>query len=105
MRFLLKANMPVEEGNASIRNGSLPKTINSILADLKPEAVYFGAENGMRTAFVFVNINDPSEIIKYAEPFFLAFNADVEFIPVMNPDDLQKGASHMEYAAKKYKID
>ena len=38
MRCLLKVSIPVETGNAAISDGSLPKTIDSILADLKPEA-------------------------------------------------------------------
>jgi hypothetical protein len=102
MRFLLKVNLPVEEGNDSITNGTLPVTINSILSDIKPETVYFGLDNGMRTVYIFLNMNDPSDIVKYAEPWYLAFNADIEFVPVMNPDDLQKGAVHFENVVKKY---
>ena len=41
MRFLLKVNIPVESGNAAAKTGKLGATIQSILADLKPEAVYF----------------------------------------------------------------
>ena len=41
MRFLLKVNIPVESGNAAAKAGKLGATIQSILADLKPEAVYF----------------------------------------------------------------
>lgn len=50
MRFLLKAEFPVETGNAVIKKGSLEKTIRSILDEQKPEAVYFLASNGKRTA-------------------------------------------------------
>ena len=53
MRCLLKASLPVENGNAAIADGSLPKTIESILSDLKPEAAYFADEDGKRTAFIF----------------------------------------------------
>jgi hypothetical protein len=41
MRFLLKAEMSVEAGNAAAQEGSLPGTIQSILDDVKPEAAYF----------------------------------------------------------------
>jgi hypothetical protein len=34
-------SIPVGTGNATISDGSLGKTIESILADLKPEAAYF----------------------------------------------------------------
>jgi len=39
MRFLVKVSMPVEAGNAAAKAGKLGATIQSILADLKPEAV------------------------------------------------------------------
>ena len=104
MRFLLKVNIPVEEANECIKKGTFAATMNSILSDTKPETVYFGAENGTRTAFIFLNMNDPSDIVKYAEPWFLAFNAEVEYIPVMNPDDLQKGSVHFEQLVKKYAV-
>ena len=39
MRFLLKVTIPVESGNAAAKAGKLGATIQSILADLKPEAV------------------------------------------------------------------
>jgi hypothetical protein len=41
MRCLLKVSIPVETGNATIGDGTLPKTIESILNELKPEAAYF----------------------------------------------------------------
>ena len=41
MRFLVKVSIPVEAGNAAVKAGKLGSTIQSILADLKPEAVYF----------------------------------------------------------------
>ncbi len=34
------------------------------------------------------NLDDASQIPSYAEPWFLAFNARVEFHPVMTPEDL-----------------
>jgi hypothetical protein len=39
MRFLLKVNIPVESGNAAAKAGKLGATVQSILADFKPEAV------------------------------------------------------------------
>jgi hypothetical protein len=102
MRFLLKVHIPVESGNAAARAGKLGATIQSILADLKPEAVYFTDDKGQRTGFVFLQMQDASEIPAIAEPWFLAFNASVEFHPVMVPDDLAKVGGAIERAAKKY---
>jgi hypothetical protein len=40
-------------------------------------------------ALLVINIANPSEIPKFAEPFFLKFNARCLFRAVMSPDDLQ----------------
>ena len=103
MRCLLKVLIPVETGNAAISDGSLPKTIESILADLKPEASYFADENGKRTGFIFFDLKDPSNIPAVAEPWFLAFNAHIELHPDMNLDDLKKATPGMEKAVKNYR--
>ena len=42
----------------------------------------------------------PPEIVKYAEPWFLAFGAAVNFEPVMSPADLEKAGPHFEAALK-----
>ena len=103
MRFLLKANIPVEAGNAAAKTGKLGTTIQSILADLKPDAVYFTDDNGQRTAFVFLKMEDASQIPAIAEPWFLAFNASIEIHPVMVPDDLAKAGRAIEAAVNKYR--
>jgi len=102
MRCLIKVVIPVESGNAAISDGSLPKTIESILADLKPEAAYFAEESGKRTGFIFFDLKDPSQIPAVAEPWFLAFNAHVELRPAMNLDDLKKAGPGIEKAVNSY---
>ena len=103
MRFLLKVNIPVDTGNAAAKAGRLEGTIQSILADLKPEAVYFTDDKGQRTAFIFLDMEDASQIPAIAEPWFLAFNAHVEIHPVMVPEDLAKAGPAIEQAVKKYR--
>ena len=98
----MKVSMPVEPANAAIRNGSLPTTINSILADLKPEAAYFTDWNGMRTGFIIFDMQDTSQIPAVAEPWFLSFNAAVELHAVMTPADLAKAGPGIEDAVRKY---
>jgi hypothetical protein len=39
---------------------------------------------------------------RFAEPWFLAFNAGIEIHPVMLPDDLAKAGDAIEKAVKKY---
>ena len=102
MRCLLKVVLPVAEANAAVADGSLATTINSILGDLKPEAAYFAEENGARTAFIFFNLENSSQIPAVAEPWFLAFNAKVEFHPAMNLEDLKNGKPGFDNAVKKY---
>jgi hypothetical protein len=102
MRFLLKVNIPVESGNAVAKAGKLGATIQSILADLQPEAVYFTDSDGQRTAFIFLDMQDACQIPAIAEPWFLAFNASIEIHPVMVPDDLARAGGAIENAVKKY---
>ncbi len=102
MRVLLKARMDTEKANELTRQGKLGEVIGAILADQKPEAVYFAADKGKRTAFLFLNMDDPSDLPAIAEPWFLAFNADIEVQPAMIPEDLQKAGPAIEAAAQKF---
>jgi hypothetical protein len=102
MRVFVKVSVPVEAGNAGIRDGTLPKKIQSILAEQKPEAAYFYEEDGKRTFAIFLDLRDPSQIPGVAEPWFLAFNAHVEFHPAMILADLEKAGPSIEKAVKKY---
>jgi hypothetical protein len=102
MRFLLKVSIPTESGNERVLDGSLSKTIESILNELKPEAAYFAEEQGARTGFIFCNLKDESEIPAVAEPFFLALGARVELHPAMTLADLKKAAPGFENAIRKF---
>ena len=90
MRFLMHVSIPLPKFNEAVRDGSAGEKIGRILADAKPEAVYFCATEGKRGGFVVVNMADTSEIPRFAEPWFLLFDAAVDFTPVMTPEDLQK---------------
>jgi uncharacterized protein DUF3303 len=91
MRFLMQVSMPLEKFNKAVLDGSAPEKIGRILDDAKPEAAYFFAvDEGKRGGVLIVNMNDTSEIPKFAEPWFLYFDATVKFSPVMTPQDLQK---------------
>ena len=90
MRFVMKVGFPVETFNKAVRDGSAGQKIGKILEDAKPEAVYFCSDNGSRGAFIVLDMKETSEMPKFAEPWFLNFDATVEFLPVMTPEDLGK---------------
>ena len=80
----------------------MAQLFKKILADLKPEAVYFTDDNGQRTGFIFLEMQDASQIPSIAEPWFLAFNAGIEIHPVMIPEDLARAGEAIKKAVKKY---
>jgi hypothetical protein len=90
MRFVMHVSMPPDKFNEAVRDGSAGAKMAKILEDLKPEAAYFMAKDGKRGGFLVVDISDGSEIPRFAEPFFLLFDATVEFLPTMTPDDLAR---------------
>ena len=90
MRMMLRWTVPVERGNETIKDGSLARTLESLLDELKPEAAYFWPENGERGEMMVFDMADPSQIPQIAEPLFLNVDAAVDFAPVMNADDLKK---------------
>ncbi|MCX5387118.1 DUF3303 family protein [Streptomyces sp. NBC_00083] len=91
MRVLLKAQLDTEKTNESIRDGTMTKSMQSIMETIRPEAAYFTAEDGRRTALIIFDMADSSEIPKIAEPFMQDFGARIDLMPVMNGDDLAKG--------------
>ncbi|MFZ1321970.1 MAG: hypothetical protein WAT71_10475 [Ignavibacteria bacterium] len=91
MRTLLKATFDTDLGNAAIKDGSLGKIIESLMEKIKPEAAYFTATEGCRSCIIVFDMKDSSDIPAIAEPLFMKLNAEVEFSPVMNVDDLKKG--------------
>src|SRR6202795_2290928 len=91
MRMMLKFTLPVKKGKQSIKDGSLGKTLESIMNKLKPEAAYFGPSDGKRSGMIFFDLAEPSQIVEVVEPLFSNLNAAVEIVPVMNGEDLRKG--------------
>jgi hypothetical protein len=100
MRMLIDFNLPLEPFNTLVRNGTAGQKIQQILEDIKPEAVYFSERGGKRGGIMIVDVADPSKVPAIAEPFFLTFNASVEFHIVMGPDEL--GRAGLDEIGKKY---
>ena len=100
MRMLIDFNFPLEPFNTLVRNGTAGQKIQEILEEIKPEAVYFSERGGKRGGIMIVDVTDPSKVSAIAEPFFLTFNASVEFHIVMGPEEL--GRTGLDELGKKY---
>ena len=83
MRMMLRVYIPVEAGNAAIKSGSLAQTFQNFMEAAKPEAAYFVADGGERTAYCFFDLKQTSDIPSIAEPFFSNLQASIDVTPAM----------------------
>ena len=100
MRMLMHVQLPLEPFNAAVRDGTAGEKIKRILESLKPEAAYFSEHNGRRGGTLVVDVKDASDVPALAEPWFLTFNAEVEFRIAMTPEDL--GRANLDVLGKKW---
>ena len=98
--MLLTVRIPHEPFNTAVRKGTAGATIRRILEEIRPEAAYFTEQNGTRGGILVINVENPSQIPSFAEPWFLNFNADCEFRIVMSPEDLKEAG--LEALGKKW---
>lgn len=105
MRMLLRVSIPVEAGNAAAQAGTLGSTIERLVAELKPEAAYFFADDhGQRSGAIVFDMTDTVQIPAIAEPWFLALDAQVSLQPVMTPQDLAAAGPAIAAAVKAYGV-
>ncbi|HKN20833.1 MAG TPA: hypothetical protein VJX73_05425 [Terracidiphilus sp.] len=100
MRMMMLAQFPIEPFNTLVRNGTVGPTIKRILDEMKPEAAYFGEREGHRGCVLIVDVESAADVPRIAEPWFLCFNAEVEFRVCMLPEDLAK--ANLESLGKKW---
>jgi hypothetical protein len=100
MRMLLSVRIPHKQFNAAVKDGTVGDKIRRILEDTKPEAVYFTEQDGERGAIMIIDMDDPSQVPAFAEPWFLTFRADVKFRIAMTPEDVAR--SGLEDLGKKW---
>ncbi len=99
MRFMLIVHMPTTEtANRVVREGRVGPILQDTMARLQPEAAYFGPLEGIRTAFLVIDLDDVSQIPSISEPFFQELGARIDFIPVMTAEDLAKGIAALPQA-------
>ena len=102
MKYLLRFSIPVEAGNDALKDPQFGSKMKQFLTDVKAEAAYFSAIDGQRGGYVVLSMDDASMIPAIAEPLFLWLNADMEFLPVMTPQDLEKAGPSIAAAVKKW---
>ena len=102
MRVLLKASIPVEAGNDAAKSGKLGTTVQAIIEDQKPEAVYFVAEGGNRTALVFLELASAADLPRIAEPWFVGLNARIEVTPAFTLAEMPAAVADIARAVEKY---
>ena len=95
MRMMMTVEMDTEATNRSIRDNTMPGAMESALDRIHPEAAYFTTHDGRRTAYLFLDIKEPAQMVQMAEPFFTGMNAKVDWAPVMNREELQEGLSRL----------
>lgn len=89
--MMMKVSIPVEQGSKAVKDGTLPKTVMAFVEQNHPEACYFTAQDGNRTAFLFFDLKDVTMIPTVAEPFFANLGASIELAPAMNLEDMKSG--------------
>ena len=102
MKYIMKVSMPGETANLRIKDPQFAAKMQEALTEVKAEAAYFGTICGDRGGYIIVNIDNASEMPAKAEPFFLWLNAEIDFLPVMTPEDLGKAGPAMEAAVRKW---
>jgi hypothetical protein len=88
--MLMNITFPPEPFNSAVRDGTVGLKIKRILEAQAPEAVYFTEQHGKRGAVLAVNPRESSDIPALAEPWYLTFDAVVEFRIAMTPEDLAR---------------
>ncbi|MFF9689139.1 hypothetical protein [Streptomyces sp. NPDC014623] len=91
MRTMLVIHMDTQKSSQMIENNEMAQFMRSTLERLRPEAAYFGPHSGVRTAFVVIDLEDPSQLPSISEPFFARLGARVEMFPVMTAEDVRTG--------------
>jgi len=99
---MMKVLFDTAKANELARDGEMESTVKAILEDAKPEAAYFVAEEGQRSAVLFVNFDQPSDLPRFAEPWFLAFGATITVQPAMTAEDLAGAAAGIEAAVRRF---
>lgn len=100
MKMLLTVDFPLEPFNSLVKSGKVGEIIGRIIETIKPETAYFTEQDGKRGGIFVIDLQKPSDVPSFAEPFFLNFQASCKFRIIMSPEDLQNAG--LEEIGKKW---
>ena len=100
MRMMMLVQMPLEPFNTAVKNGTAGAKMQKIMGEIKPEHAWFSEREGKRGGILIVNVDSPSDIPRLCEPWFLTFDASVEFRIAMTAEDL--GRANLEALGKQW---
>jgi len=90
MKYIVEVSIPHEPFNTFVREGTAGQKIGETIDAIGPEAFYFTDKGQGRGAIMIVNIDDGSQIPHVAEPWFLTFDASVNWHIAMLPQELRE---------------
>ena len=102
MKFLVKATMPVEAGNAFVKDPGWSKKMDDVMGAIQPITAYFCLDKGQRTLYMLIDMNESHRLPAIVEPLWHTFKADIEFIPTMTQEDFGAAMPGIEAAIKKF---
>jgi len=66
--MMMKVQMDTQAASQAVADGSLPQLMQDMMGRLQPESAYFGPEDGVRTAFIVFDLQDPSQLPRLRSP-------------------------------------
>lgn len=96
MKFLIEVRIPTDVGNEDIRDGVLLQELGEYLEMIKPDAVYYTLRAGGRCILLIVDIETADRISSIAEPFWLNWEAEVRFIPLITAEEFEKAGTYLQ---------
>jgi hypothetical protein len=99
VRFLAKITIPKRVADEAAKNGTLLRTLQAAMDELKPETAYFFEQDGDRECLLVVNL-DVEAMLK---PLFPNLRPTIFVTPVVNAAEFQQGLgeeSRQQFAEK-----
>ena len=91
MRVLFTISFPVQRFNELARKGVVGQKLAAILEATKPESIYFTGNQSGRGVVAVYDFADGSQVPATAEPWFLTFDAHIEYSVAISGQEMEEG--------------